>query len=87
MDEQGTEIQLAPVASKPDWKRRFKVIGLSSLAVLFLVFIGFNREQIEINFLFGTAKLQGGIMFLLIFLVGFLLGRGYSLVVRKRGHD
>ncbi len=69
-----------------NWKRRFKLIGLALVAIVFLVFLGFNRERIRINFLFGEAELQGGIMFLLIFLVGFLLGRGYSIVVRTRRH-
>lgn len=69
-----------------NWKRRFKLIGLALVVIVFLVFLGFNRERIRINFLFGEAELQGGIMFLLIFLVGFLLGRGYSIVVRARKH-
>ena len=59
-----------------------KVIIIVAFLVLLVVFLWENRRQMEVDFIFGTAKMPVSVLVLALFIIG--LGLGFVMGKAKR---
>jgi uncharacterized integral membrane protein len=73
-----------PTPGKPDGNAPWKLVVFGVLAVYAILIVVFNREQVEVSFVFFTAEISLLVLILLCVGIGFAAGYLFDQLRARR---